>query len=461
MTSKKILTLQQILKAENNFIVKNSHKELINFAGKEVGKFLCKKFKKQKILFICGAGNNGMDGVIAAQYLKEKKIDCEVFKVSKTARQNEEAIVRLFNRYQVLVDCIFGTGLNKEVNGNLKKIIQKINKSQKYIIAIDLPSGIKCDTGQILGTSVKADLTLCMGFYKPAHFLLPGKMQSGEKKIIKLCLKVPKKLKPNINLIDSEICNFLPKFKFDCNKYDKGHVLVLGGEMSGASRIVALVSRKIGCGLSTIGVSKKYLKYYNGVEVGTIVQEITEDLLKKKDVLVLGPGLGKKFNKKEIIFFLEAFKGPIIIDADAISVFKDEKELFYQIVRKKKNIVLTPHKGEFNRLFSYSGESKLQNCIKASRLINNSIVYKGNDTVVCFDDESLWINHNATERLATAGTGDILCGLISGLIAQKMNYRKAILAGVYILGELSQIKKNLIAEDFIGSITKILLKLKK
>mgnify|MGYP001490239476 CR=1 FL=1 len=461
MSSKKVLTLQQILKAENNFIVKKSHKELINFAGKKVGKFLYKNFRQKKILFICGVGNNGMDGIIAAQYLKNKKIDCDVFKVSKNSMQNEQIIVRLFDRYQVLVDCIFGTGLNKEVNGNLKKVIEKINYSKKYIIAIDLPSGIKCDTGQILGISVKANLTLCMGFYKPAHFLLPGKINSGEKKIIKLSLKVPEKLKPNVNLINSEICNLLPKFKPDCNKYDRGHVLVLGGEMSGASRIVALVSRKIGCGLSTIGVSKNYLKYYNGVEVGTIVQEITEDLLKKKDVLVIGPGLGKNFNKKEIIFFLNAFKGPIVIDADAISVFKDQKKLFYQIIRKKKNIVLTPHKGEFNRLFTESEESKLQNCIKASKLINNSIVYKGNDTVVCFEDESLWISHNATERLATAGTGDILCGLISGLIAQKMNYRKAILAGVYILGELSQIKKNLTAEDFIGSVTKILLKLKK
>ena len=461
MSFNKILTLQQILKAENNFIAKKSHEELINFAGQKVGSFLYKNFKHKKILFICGFGNNGMDGIIAARYLKDKKIDCDIFDVSKVSFYKEKFAMNLFEKYQVLVDCIFGTGLNKKINGNLKNIIEKINNSKKYIVAIDLPSGTKCDTGQILGISVKANLTLCMGFYKPAHFLLPGKIQSGEKKIIKLNLTVPEKLKPSVNLIDSGVCNFLPKFKFGCHKYDKGHVLVLGGKMAGASRIVALVSRKIGCGLSTIAVNENNLKYYNGVEVGTIIQEVSDDLLKKKDVLVLGPGLGKGFDKKQIILLLEKFKGPIVIDADAISIFKDERKLFYQIIKKKKNIVLTPHKGEFNRLFNESEESKLQNCIKASRLINNSIVYKGNDTVVCFKGENLWINHNATERLATAGTGDILCGLISGLIAQKMNFRKAILAGVYILGELSQIKKNLIAEDFISSVSKILLKLKK
>ena len=135
-------------------------------------------------------------------------------------------------------------------------------------------------------------------------------------------------------------------------------LLVIGGKMSGASRIVALVSRKIGCGLSTIGVSKNYLKYYNGVEVGTIVQEITKDLLKKKDVLVLGPGLGKNFDKKEIIFFLEVFKGPIVIDADAISIFKDERKLFYQIIKKKK-ILFLPHIKV--NLIDYSMKAKNQN----------------------------------------------------------------------------------------------------
>ena len=460
MSSNKILTLQQILKAENNFIAKKSHEELINFAGKKVGNFLYKNFKHKKILFICGFGNNGMDGIIAASFLKDKKIDCDIFDISKVTFYEEKFTLNLLEKYQVLVDCVFGTGLNKRVNGGLKKIIEKINNSKKYIISIDLPSGTKCDTGQILGISVKANLTLCLGFYKPAHFLLPGKTQSGEKKIINLNLTVPAKLKPSVNLIDSGVCNFLPKFKSSCHKYDKGHVLVLGGQMAGASRIVALVSRKIGCGLSTIAVHENNLKYYNGVEVGTIIQEVSDDLLKKKDVLVLGPGLGKGFDTKQIIHLIEKFEGPIVIDADAISIFKDQKKLFYQIIKKKQNVVLTPHEGEFKRLFSHSEESKLQNCLKASKLINNSIVHKGNDTVVCLNNGSLWINDNATERLATAGTGDILCGLIAGLIAQKMNFRKAILAAVHIQGELSQIKKNITAEDFIGSITKTLLKLK-
>ena len=122
--------------------------------------------------------------------------------------------------------------------------------------------------------------------------------------------------------------------------------------------------------------------------------------------------------------------------------------------------MLTPHSGEFERLFKIKSNSKILKCLNASKKIGNTILFKGNDTVIGFKDESIWINDNANNSLATAGTGDVLCGLISGLIAQKMNFKKAVLAAVFIQGELSQIKKNLTVEDFIGSISNILSRLK-
>ena len=127
---------------------------------------------------------------------------------------------------------------------------------------------------------------------------------------------------------------------------------------------------------------------------------------------------------------------------------------------KKKNVVLTPHEAEFRRLFKNRKKSKIFECLNAVKLICNTILFKGNDTVIGFKDNSVWINDNAKNSLATAGTGDILCGLISGLIAQKMKFKKAVLAAVFIHGELSQIKKNLTAEDFISSIPEIFSRLK-
>ena len=230
--------------------------------------------------------------------------------------------------------------------------------------------------------------------------------------------------------------------------------------MAGASRMVALAARKIGCGLSTIGVLEKHLKFYNGIEVGTILKSLDKKLLKKINVLVVGPGLGKNFDKDLILDFIKEFKGPIIIDADAISMFKTQKKFIYNILMKKNKIVLTPHKGEFIRFFKTKSKSKILECLNASKSIANTVLFKGNDTVIAFSENNLWINDNAQNSLATAGSGDILCGLIAGLLAQKMNFKKAILAAVQIQGELSQIKSNIIAEDFISSIPKILSRLK-
>ena len=137
----------------------------------------------------------------------------------------------------------------------------------------------------------------------------------------------------------------------------KGHVLVIGGEMSGASRMVALAARKLVVGFSTIGVLKEHLKYYGGSEVGTIIKIIDSNLL-KKDVLVIGPGLGKAYDKKIIINFIEQFNGPIIFDADAISIFKNNKSFIYKLLMKKKNLVITPHEGEFKRIFKKNHNRK-------------------------------------------------------------------------------------------------------
>ena len=334
MSFDKILTLQQILKSENNFIVKKSEKILIEHAGKKVGEFLLKNFRGKKILFVCGTGNNGEDGKLASIYLNKNNQISEVFELNNLKKNKN--LFLLFKDYDVVVDCIFGTGLNRKVASFYKKIIDAINLSNKTIVSVDIPSGVECDTGEILGSVVNADITLCMGFFKPAHFLIPGKKFCGKKIVIKLNLKIPNDIKPKIFLNSAKIFRNLPKFDIDSNKFDKGHVLIIGGEMAGASRMVALAARKIGCGLSTIGVLEKHLKFYNGVETGTIIKLFDENLLKQKNVLVVGPGLGKSYNKKLILDIIQKFKGPIIIDADAISMFKEKKELLYGVLSKKK-----------------------------------------------------------------------------------------------------------------------------
>ena len=240
----------------------------------------------------------------------------------------------------VIVDCIFGIGLNRKISGIYKKVIKTINnlKNQKKIISIDIPSGINADNGKIYGINIESDVCLAMGVYKPAHFLIPSKVFCGEIKLLRINLPNPITDTPRIFLIKKELIkDKLPNYKLNIHKYDKGHVFVVGGKMSGASRLVAYAARKVGCGLSTIIVDKDSFGYYSGVEPGTIVEKSNFDLKNKKiDAFVLGPGLGKKFSKIKITNLINNISCPIVIDADALNVFENSTKEFYDILKKKK-----------------------------------------------------------------------------------------------------------------------------
>ena len=452
MSKNRILTIEQIKESENQFICKNSEEQLLNIAGEKIAIFLLNKFKRKTLLFVCGKGNNGQDGIKASIFLGEK-IKNKVFLVPKNySKKNLNTLQSNIKSHEIIVDCLFGTGLNRPLSKFHQKIIEIINKSKKKIISIDIPSGLNSDTGQPLGSSVIAHMTICMGFYKPAHFLIPSKNNCGEKVLLKLPLKSPIKMFPKIHLLKNEkVYKSLPKHNNSINKYDKGHVVVIGGVMSGAARIVAFASRKVGAGLSTILVNPDHLKYYSKCEPGTIVAEYSDNHLLKKDVLVIGPGLGKDYDKNFIKKIILEFEGKIIVDADAISIFENQRNEFHQLIKKKKSLILTPHKGEFKKIF-YNSQNKVLDCFNASKLVSNIVLYKGNDTVISSPNGNVWINSNASNSLATAGSGDLLCGIISGLVAQKMKIDISVLAAVCIQNDLSNRKKNVVVEDFLKDI---------
>ena len=300
-----------------------------------------------------------------------------------------------------------------------------------------------------------------MGFYKPAHFLIPSKHLCGEKILLKLNLEVQSNLFPEIKLIKKDFfVNYIPSFNENIHKYNKGHVLVIGGKMSGASRIVALSSRKTGAGLSSINIQEKDLKYYCCSEPGTIIKtgEITNINFR---CMVIGPGLGDSYDIFKIVNLIEKVDFPIIIDADALSIFQNDKKMFYNMLRKKKNVVITPHEGEFKRLFEIDLKDKILGCLEASKKIQNPVILKGNDTIISFPNGKIWINDNARSSLATAGSGDLLCGILSGLISQEMDFERSLIASVWIHGQLSQFKNNTTVEDFIKYIPRVFSQLKK
>ena len=196
-----------------------------------------------------------MDGKLTYNKLIEK-YDVSIFTVDRNIKINLNKLRNLIKNAEIIFDCIFGTGLNKKISGNNETIIELINKSNKQIVAVDFPSGLSGDSGKRIGTCIKADTTLAMGFLKPGYFLQPAKEFTGKLELLNLGLPVPN-FKPNIKLVNKRNINNIPCHNSNINKYDKGHVLVVGGEMAGASRLVAYSSRKTGCGLSTISVEKR------------------------------------------------------------------------------------------------------------------------------------------------------------------------------------------------------------
>ena len=452
----KILKISQVIDSENEFISKNSEEKLFDLATKKLKNYIQKNIINKKILFVCGPGKNGLDGIKTQKLLKSKKI--LTYLINKEKDLNLIKLTNQINDCDIVFDCIFGIGLKRKLDKTFLKIINIINSSKKKIISVDIPSGINPDTGGNFGANINADYTLAMGFFKPAHFLLPAKKYMGKLKVIDLNLKLPRILNPDISIINKKIIqNFQLLHEIDINKYDKGHVCVVGGKMAGAARIVAITSRKIGAGLSTISVEKKYLTYYTKSEVGTIVEEFNNSSLCKKNVFVIGPGLGKDFKKTRICKLLENIKEPIILDADAISIFEKDRDKFYSILVKKKNVILTPHHGEFCRVFKYDKKmSKIDNCITASKLIKNIIIFKGNDTVVTFPDGRVYVDTESKNSLATAGSGDMLCGMIAGLISQGIKIEDSILVSVFLQSRISQEKNKTIVEDFIELIPKTL-----
>ncbi len=449
------------MELENKYIQKYSFNKLINKAAKKISKFIEKQYLDKKILFVCGPGNNGEDGKLTYKLLKSK-IKTKTFCINKKQKIDISKLERLINETEIIFDCIFGTGLNKNISGKFCKVFELINHSKKHIVSVDIPSGINSDSGCVMNLCINANTTLAMGSLKPGYFLIPGKCFLGKIIEMDLDLGSPSKIEPKISLIKkSSFKNKLPEHKLMIHKYDKGHVMVLGGKMAGASRLVAYSARKVGCGLSTITVDEDNMSFYSGSEPGTIIKRLVVSEINNAQVLVIGPGLGKDYNKKKIVDIIKLFVGPIIIDADAISLFKGFEKEFYNLLKTKEKIIITPHFGEFKRVFNFISMSKIDMCIEASKLINNCVLLKGNDTVIAFPNNKIWINNLANNNLATAGTGDLLCGILAGLLAQNMDFSYAILASVWIQSRISKSKNDVVVEDFLKQIPFVIDSLKK
>lgn len=463
---------------------------LMEKAGRAVADAVARHPLGTRVLVVAGPGNNGGDGFVAARILSERGYPVRLMLLGDpTALKGDaaEAAKRWKGSVEeadpgavagagVIVDALFGAGLNRAVDGEPRALIEAMNASGATIIAVDLPSGINGASGAVMGIAVKANESVTFFRRKPGHLLLPGRLHAGKVRVadIGIADSVLDRVKPNTFANSLALWGTqIPIPKLDGHKYARGHAVVVSGGLSstGAARLAARGALRAGAGLVTLASPRDALAVNAAASTAVMVRPIDgaqelHGLLadRRLNSVVLGPGLGVGEGTRDLV--LAALDGDraVVLDADALTSFEDDPAaLFAQTAQRPA--VLTPHQGEFARLFKRvaqgaENESKMTMARAAAKACGAVVLLKGADTVIAAPDSRTAICENAPAWLATAGSGDVLAGVIAGLLAQGMPRFEAACAGAWLHGEAgNEAGPGLISEDLPEALPRVFRRL--
>ncbi len=370
----------------------------------------------------------------------------------------------LFDNASLIVDAMFGTGLSKPVDGLNQRVIDAINRSGKRVLSIDIPSGINSDTGQIMGSAVRADHTVTFGYLKPGLVTHPGATLAGQLGIIDIGLPELPEVSPDINLMTVEIVKeILPLRPTDSHKGSFGHVLTIAGSpgMAGAAMLASKSALRVGAGMVFLATPRTVINTLPPEEViyrpmpetesGSLSHKAIAQLkeqLETAQAVILGPGLGLTEDTEKIVAeLLKDIECPCVIDADGLNALAKKPNL---LEGNNGDFVLTPHPKELSRLLncevSEIQSDRIASAIKAAEKFQCVVVLKGSMSIVANPDREVFINPTGNPGMSTAGAGDVLSGIIGGLLAQGVDAFQAAAAGVYIHGRAGDILAEEIAE---------------
>jgi NAD(P)H-hydrate epimerase len=456
---------------------------LMQRAGETIAELIQKKWKRCRVLALCGPGNNAGDGFIAAESLRAAAWDVTVaamrmpedlsgdaaqaaknWKGKTTALEDSS-----FDGVDLVIDALFGTGLTKPIDGVARTAIEKLARTKIPVIAVDLPSGVNSDTGAIMNMAPHTTFTVTFFRKKIGHALLPGAKLCGEILVADIGIKddVLDEIRPKTAENHSDL--WLDQFPFpqpEGHKYTRGHVLIAGGAvMTGATRLAARAAQRVGAGLVTLTAPQSAISIYAEALESVIVRpadtlDAWRELLadEKRNALLIGPGLGLGKTQKDFVLAALKTRKACVLDADALSNFAEKPDTLFS--KLHPHCVLTPHEGEFARLFGARVDpkaDKLTRARRAAEIAGCIVLLKGADTVIADPEGFAIINVNAPPSLAVAGAGDVLAGIITGLLAQNMHVFMATAAASWIHGlAATQFGPGLIAEDLIAGIPPIL-----
>ena len=434
------------------------------------------------VIVVAGPGNNGGDGFVAARLLAERGHKVRVSFVGERARLKgdaalaagkwkgavEQASPDKITGQEVVIDALFGAGLDRAVEGLPRAMIEAMNASRTPVIAVDLPSGVNGTTGAVMGSAVNATHTVTFFRRKTGHLLMPGRIHCGELSVadIGIPASVLDTIRPNSFANEPPLWRAqFPVPKPEGHKYARGHAVVVSGGLTtcSAARLAARGALRAGAGLVTLASPREALSVNAAASLAVMVRpvdgalELAEFLAdKRRNAVAMGPGGGVgSAMREEVRAALASEAAAIVLDADALTSFADEPAALITAIGRHggRGVVLTPHEGEFARLFklisdNHKANSKLEKVRLAARESGAIVLLKGPDTVVAGPDGRASIAANAPPYLATAGAGDVLTGMIAGLLAQGMPAFEAASAGAWLHGEAArEVGPGLISED--------------
>jgi NAD(P)H-hydrate epimerase len=454
---------------------------LMQQAGEAVAREILRRFTPRPVCVLCGPGNNGGDGFVAAACLQRAGWPVRVallgqigslsadaqFHARRWGGSTEPLAPPAVESAELVVDALFGAGLNRRLEATICDTLGHARRRKLPIVAVDVPSGVMGDSGEEFGAA-PAVCTVTFVTKKPGHLLLPGREFCGD--VIVADIGMPDAVLASLAPDTWENAPSLwraklPHWPAAGNKYSRGHALLYGGyPLTGAARMAARAAARCGAGLTSIAVPEQAFPIYATALTSIMVRPLARDqdfarLLEdvRFTAFSIGPGAGvDDATRHRALAMLDTGK-PVVIDADAISVFETrEDELFPRI---HGQCVITPHEGEFKRIFDPSGD-KLTRARRAARRSGAVVVLKGADSVIAAPDGRAIINANAPATLATAGSGDVLGGCILGLLAQGMDAFPAAAAAVWMHGAAAaEFGPGLLAEDLPDLLPRVLRRL--
>lgn len=480
------IVTSKIMKKIENYVNENgtSYSYMMEEAGKAVAETIENlKTCDKRVVFLCGKGNNAGDAFVAARHLSNLNYNVDIVLLLgrnftelsqekfELIDQNKIKIIdnnfNLFCDFDIVVDAVFGTGFLGDLDENIKCIFKNINNSKATKISLDIPSGIECDNGILSDSHFIADLTLAFGALKPAHILKTSTKFCGSISLIPIGITEDSFLMfDSYQLLDSELAaTHLLNRKVDSNKGDFGKLLILGGSsnMPGAVTLASMAALRSGVGLVQTGVPKSivtsvsshilettFITLYENKD-GFISQnniENIDEFQKDKDAILVGMGMG--VCEDTILFLSELIKKaevPLIIDGDGLNCLADDMDI---LKHKNVPVVLTPHMKEMSRLTNKSIDNLKKDRFDISMAFvkkhNVTLVLKDSNTLITTTDLKQFINCNGNSGMAKGGSGDVLAGVISSLVAQGYNNDQAAKLGVFLHASAGDITAKQLSE---------------